>query len=54
MFSGHLHIFNSKQIEGVNFIISGGAGDGVLDAGPNHYIRVHVSPDEVSISKIDI
>jgi len=54
MFSAHLHTYNVKEIEGIKFVITGGAGSGLLDSGPNHFVRVTVNGNNVSIRKIEI
>jgi len=54
MMSAHLHSYKQKEIEGIQFIITGGAGVGLIDNGSNHYVRVHVSGSTISTTKIDI
>lgn len=54
LFSGHLHAYVEKEINGVTYIITGGAGAGALDSGPNQYIRVHVNGTAVTTTMVEM
>ncbi len=51
VFTSNLEIYHKEKIKGVNYIISGGAGGELIVESPDsfyHYIRVNVSPREIS------
>jgi predicted phosphodiesterase len=48
--AGHYHAEKQFEIDGIQYIISGGSSSGMLDSGPNHYKRITVSPTGVTVS----
>ena len=55
VFSSAIELFNSREIKGVKYFISGGAGGALLLNNENsfyHYLKVNINSDEVSYSVI--
>ncbi len=58
IFSGHIHMFNHSIINGVNYIVTGGAGASLYaspeDGGFHHYVEVTVDESTLSINAIPL
>ncbi|MFW6269150.1 MAG: glycosyltransferase [Bacillota bacterium] len=53
VFSSNLQLYHQEKIQGVNYIISGGAGGELYVENPNsyyHYLQVNVTPEEINYS----
>ena len=56
--AGHIHIYNFTQLDGVRYLVSGGAG-AALHAPPEeggfyHYVRVTVAEGEVDVEPVEV
>lgn len=56
VFSGHVHIYSYDEIDGIKYIITGGAGSYLSleqeKGGFNHYLVVKVKQDSINISVV--
>ncbi len=56
VFSGHIHMFDHRVIDGVDYVISGGAGAGLYatpdEGGIYHYVNVTVTDSGVNIDSV--
>ncbi len=57
VFAGHEHFYQKKEVDGIQHIISGGAGAPLYvqdeDGGFHHFVHVTVDNDQVSAEVID-
>lgn len=56
VFSGHIHIFNESTVQGVRYVITGGAGASLYaspdDGGYYHFVNVTLSESGLSIEPV--
>ncbi len=48
VFSGHEHLYEEKEVDGVTYFITGGGGGDLLTSGFHHFLLVTVSPEKKS------
>jgi predicted phosphodiesterase len=58
VFSGHIHLFNDTIINGVRYVITGGAGASLVapedEGGIYHYVRVEITSNGIDLEPVPL